>query len=152
MTWLSPKGQLCHLKVIGSFSGLGANVKGWNCAFNWHHMRIGWQSLVTQSGRRDNLSFFFGDKWRGYWKGGKGLVEHPNRRPMARKLNQSGRRGQRKWPQGQWTPPRSRRKGSVTVLFTAALTTDLTYICWQPHLLNAAENQHRISPFVQMSK
>lgn len=55
---MSPKGQLCHLKVIGSFSGLGANVKGWNCAFNWHHMRIGWQSLVTQSGRRDNLSFF----------------------------------------------------------------------------------------------
>lgn len=72
-------------------------------------------------------------------KEASGLLEHPNGRPMASKLNQLGSRGQRKWPLGQRTPPHDHRKGHVhnvaricaLVLLILSVKPDGSATLWQ---------------------
>lgn len=109
------KVNMAVLKVTVSFVFFGTNAKALNCARKWLHIR-------SEDGRSAVFSnvciYFFSQKmalswWQKRWmlKKASGLLEHPNGRPMAWKLNQLGSRGQRKWPQGERTPPPDHRKG-----------------------------------------
>lgn len=106
------EGEKGILEVTGSFVSS-------NCVSKWLHV---WSEdrCAEHSAVSPNVCIYVfsqemvavcGDKRHGCWKEASDLLEHPNGRLMAWKLNQLGSRGQRKWPLGQWTPPPDHRKG-----------------------------------------
>lgn len=118
------------LKVTVSFVFFATNAKASNCPRKWLHMRSEDGRVLALCSFLQCMYLFFLTKNAPFMvtkevdveKEASGLLEHPNGRPMAWKLNQLGSRGQRKWPQGQRTPPPDHRKGHArNVVIMAAL-------------------------------